>query len=247
MRQYAKPKTVASTRPIKIFEHLCTDGPATLGDVVSSLGGTKTTNWRALGHLVNMGWIHRRFSDGRYMVSNHLDSLLAMADVALPEQQTAEKIVRTIASSRSFTGRIGMLASNYQYSVLDGNTIGSRDYLSSKALDLVGFSAAVSFMRSEDQARTIDSFLKHVPSSNRIEVKEEIEYLLGTKLNGTVFAAYNLELAAPFRFRTGSIGSVVLRARSVAAANWPRVTAEGQRVLQVLIGGDNGSVEQNSV
>lgn len=241
MRHYAKPKTVASTRAISIFEYLCREGPATLNDVVNEFGGTKTTNWRSLGHLVNLGWIHRRLSDGRYLVANHLDRLLAVAHIALPEQETAERVIRRIAISRTFTGRIGMLASNSQYTVLDGNTAGARDYLSSRTLDLVGFAAAISVMGDEDRTRTTDAFLKHLPPSRRTEVNEEIEYLLGTKSDEMICAAYNLEVAAPIRFRTGSIGSVVLRARNAVSENWPRFTAEGQRVLRLLSDDDKSS------
>lgn len=240
MKDETARKAVASTRALGIFEFLCRFGPATLSEVVANVGGTKTTVWRSLGHLVQLGWVHPRIIDRKYLVANHVDRLMALAQVALPEQESVVVAMRALARSRVFDGRIGILTSFNRFMILDGNSGFSQEHISGFTTDTIGFVAAISNRTKQEVSEAIGLMLESLPPSHRSETEEEVRYLLSSIFQGKVCAPYDNSIGVAIRFSTGSSGAIVLSVKASSTIRWPRALSEAVKCLQDIESNSRG-------
>ncbi len=224
-------------RLLEVFEAIAQNGPVTLNRLESMLAIPRVSIWRAARSLRARGWVRVRYGNSAFEVSHVFDRLFSDAHVGLPECEDIDEIMPAIVERKRFHGCVGIFAGTGRVRIIEDTALRSRaDSFCSLVFSEIALAAQLTCTQKE-LVRHLEVYLRDAPPEERqiIESGEHGRRLAALAKEGLVWSEDGTSCVIPWRFHTGSPGSLQVRLRVYGRGGRARLASLVQNVVMPVI------------
>jgi hypothetical protein len=224
-------------RLLEVFEAIAKNGPITLNRLESMLAIPRVSIWRATQSLRARSWVRVRYGDSAFEVSHIFDRLFSDTHVGLPECEDIDEIMPAIVEHKRFHGCVGIFAGTGRVLIIEDTALRSPvNSFCSLVFNEIALAAQLTCTQKE-LVRHLEVYLRSAPPEERqiIESGEHGRRLAALAKKGLVWSDDGTSCVIPWRFQTGSPGSLQVRLRVYGCGGRARLASLVQDVVLPVI------------